>query len=138
MSKIIRACLGVLVDNKTNNILLTSRPEGKVLAGYWEFPGGKIEHGETVLEALSRELQEELGIKININNASIIGSVSHEYPHGLAVLDVVRIIDWSGNLQAMEKQDLFWHDLNCEVHVDPLLPTTIEILHLIQNSNRDF
>lgn len=138
MAKIIRACLGILVDNKTNHILLTSRPEGKVLAGYWEFPGGKIEDDETVLEALSRELQEELNIIINVDSANIIGSVSHEYPHGLAVLDVIKITSWSGNLQAMEEQNLFWHDLSCEIHVAPLLPTTIEILHLIQNSNRDF
>ena len=58
---VVDVAVGVLI-RPDGDFLLTSRPQGKVYAGYWEFPGGKLEHGETVLQALQRELQEELGI----------------------------------------------------------------------------
>jgi 8-oxo-dGTP diphosphatase len=60
----VEVAVGVLIDRK-GQFLLTSRPAGKVYAGYWEFPGGKLEAGETVQQALRRELQEELGITIS-------------------------------------------------------------------------
>ena len=59
---VVDVAVGVLI-RANGDFLLTSRPEGKVYAGYWEFPGGKLEAGETVEEALARELQEELGIE---------------------------------------------------------------------------
>ncbi|MEI7495819.1 MAG: NUDIX domain-containing protein, partial [Betaproteobacteria bacterium] len=59
----MQVAVGVLIRSD-DSFLLTSRPEGKAYAGYWEFPGGKLEVGETVAQALKRELQEEIGITI--------------------------------------------------------------------------
>ena len=62
VSAVINACLGIIRNPATQQVLLASRPAGKVLAGYWEFPGGKLEAGENAFQALQRELSEELGI----------------------------------------------------------------------------
>lgn len=129
MSTLIKACLGILI--RDNRILITSRPEGKVMAGYWEFPGGKIELGETYKQALARELHEELGIHSEINALHHLGVVEHQYPHGLAQLDVVLVTNWSGQISSCEKQSLHWHTLNHEVMVSPLLPTTVAVLNLL-------
>ena len=66
MNNIVEVAAAVLLreDGGTPEVLLAQRPEGKVFAGYWEFPGGKVEPGETMREALLRELQEELGITV--------------------------------------------------------------------------
>ncbi len=104
--------------------LLTSRPEGKVYAGYWEFPGGKLEAGETVELALRRELQEEIGIRI--------GSVQPwreklvDYPHALVRLHFCKVFDWKGELQMREGQQLSWQRL--PVQCAPVLPGTVPVL----------
>ena len=68
----VDVAVGVLIERdaagREGRFLLTSRPEGKVYAGYWEFPGGKLEAGETVHDALARELHEELGITIGASH----------------------------------------------------------------------
>lgn len=129
MVKVIKACLGILIRDK--QILITSRPEGKVMAGYWEFPGGKIEAGEDYTNALQRELFEELAIESDITQFEHLGTVEHQYPHGLAQLDVVLVTSWSGEITPCEKQLLHWHDLAHEVAVAPLLPTTVAVLDLL-------
>ena len=73
-----------ILSREDGALLLTSRPEGKVYAGYWEFPGGKLEPGETVEQALRRELQEELGIVIG--SAQVWKVTEHNYPHALVRL----------------------------------------------------
>ena len=104
--------------------MLTSRPEGKVYAGYWEFPGGKLEAGESVEQALRRELQEELGITIGA--AQIWKTQMVDYPHALVRLHFCKVWDWQGELQMREAQSHAWQSL--PVAVTPVLPGTIPVL----------
>jgi 8-oxo-dGTP diphosphatase len=104
--------------------LLTSRPEGKVYAGYWEFPGGKLEAGESVDEALRRELAEELGITIGAVHPWKTEMV--DYPHALVRLNFCKVYAWTGELQMREGQACAWQRL--PVEVVPVLPGTVPVL----------
>lgn len=104
--------------------LLTSRPEGKVYAGYWEFPGGKLEAGETVEQALRRELHEELGI--TIGSAELWKTQMVDYPHALVRLHFCKVRQWEGELQMREAQSFAWQRL--PVAVQPVLPGTVPVL----------
>jgi 8-oxo-dGTP diphosphatase len=121
--KVVDVAVGVLI-RPDGDFLLTSRPQGKVYAGYWEFPGGKLEPGESVEAALRRELQEELGIEI--------GAVErwHEelvdYPHALVHLHFCKVYHWAGELQMRESQTYAWQHL--PLSVDPVLPGTVPVL----------
>jgi 8-oxo-dGTP diphosphatase len=106
------------------SFLLTSRPVGKVYAGYWEFPGGKLEAGETVEQALRRELQEELGITIGPVEAWKTQMV--DYPHALVRLHFCKVRQWAGDLQMREAQTFAWQQL--PVTVQPVLPGTVPVL----------
>jgi 8-oxo-dGTP diphosphatase len=119
----VDVAVGVLMQ-ADGQFLLTSRPEGKVYAGYWEFPGGKLEAGETVEEALRRELQEELGIVIG--QAQIWKTQMVDYPHALVRLHFCKVWDWQGDLQMREAQSHAWQQL--PVDVVPVLPGTIPVL----------
>jgi 8-oxo-dGTP diphosphatase len=120
---VVDVAVGVLMQ-ADGQFLLTSRPEGKVYAGYWEFPGGKLEAGETVEEALRRELQEELGIVIGA--AQIWKTQMVDYPHALVRLHFCKVWDWQGDLQMREAQSHAWQQL--PVDVVPVLPGTIPVL----------
>jgi 8-oxo-dGTP diphosphatase len=89
-------------------VLVTKRPEGKALAGSWEFPGGKVEAGETPERALIRELKEELGIEVNEACLAPFAFASHGYPdlHLLMPLYVCR--KWAGFPASREGQELKW------------------------------
>lgn len=106
------------------HFLLTSRPAGKVYAGYWEFPGGKLEAGETVAQALQRELHEELGITVSRVQPWKVEVV--DYPHALVRLHFCKISDWRGELQMREGQASAWETL--PVQVSPVLPGTLPVL----------
>jgi len=108
--------------------LLTSRPEGKVYAGYWEFPGGKLEVGETVEQALRRELQEEIGITIGQAHAWRESLV--DYPHALVRLHFCKVFDWVGELQMREGQQFTWERL--PVRCAPVLPGTVPVLEWLR------
>ena len=120
---ITEVAVGVLVQTN-GDFLMTSRPAGKVYAGYWEFPGGKIELGETVEEALRRELIEELGITIGNVQAWRIGLM--DYPHALVRLHFCKVFDWKGALEMREQQHFSWQQL--PVSVQPVLAGTIPVL----------
>ena len=120
---LVQVAVGVLV-RADHAFLLTSRPEGKAYAGYWEFPGGKLEAGETVKEALRRELHEELGIVIGA--AQIWKTQMVDYPHALVRLHFCKVWDWQGDLQMREAQSYAWQQL--PVDVVPVLPGTIPVL----------
>lgn len=125
---VTEVAVGVLIrreaDGSEGDFLLTSRPVGKVYAGYWEFPGGKFEPGETVDQALRRELHEELGITI--------GAVHpwrqelFDYPHARVRLHFCKVFDWTGDFEMREAQQMAWSGL--PVPLDPVLPGTLPVL----------
>ena len=97
----------VLID-ESERVLLAQRPVGKAMAGLWEFPGGKIEQGETPEQALVRELKEELGISIAVSDLSPLTFASHRYDkaHGVMPLYACRV--GQGAVTAREGQSLAW------------------------------
>lgn len=119
----VEVAVGVLVRGD-GAFLLTSRPEGKAYAGYWEFPGGKVEPGETVEQALRRELQEEIGIEIVAVIPWRVEMV--DYPHALVRLNFCKVSDWEGELEMREGQRFAWQQL--PVTVAPVLPGTLPVL----------
>lgn len=104
----ILTVVAVALLDADNRILLTQRPEGKPLAGLWEFPGGKVNPGETPEAALIRELHEELGIDIRASCLAPLTFASHSYEkfHLLMPLYVCR--QWRGKLTAKENQNMAW------------------------------
>jgi 8-oxo-dGTP diphosphatase len=120
---VTEVAVGVLI-RPDGAFLLTSRPAGKVYAGYWEFPGGKLEAGESVAQALRRELQEELGITIGEALPWQVELV--DYPHALVRLHFCKVFDWRGELQMREAQSFAWQTL--PVQVAPVLPGTVPVL----------
>ena len=120
---VVDVAVGVLLQSD-GQFLLTSRPEGKVYAGYWEFPGGKLEAGESVEQALRRELQEELGI--TIGPPQVWKTQMVDYPHALVRLHFCKVWAWQGELQMREGQSHAWQTL--PVAVVPVLPGTIPVL----------
>ena len=98
--------VAAILRDARGRILLTRRTDGRDLAGLWEFPGGKVEPGESVEEALRRELREELGIVIGAIEPLI--AVPHAYPHKRILLDVQRVATFSGRARGVEGQALAW------------------------------
>ena len=119
----VDVAVGVLLDRE-GRFLLTSRPAGKVYAGYWEFPGGKLEAGETVEAALKRELHEEIGIEIGAVQPWRVEIV--DYEHARVRLYFCKVFDWRGEFEMRERQAMAWQDL--PVQVAPVLPGTLPVL----------
>ncbi|MGY6518285.1 MAG: Nudix family hydrolase [Lysobacteraceae bacterium] len=107
MSDPVHVVAAVLVDDR-GRILLSRRVEGQDLAGAWEFPGGKVEPGEGPLQALARELDEELGIAVDTAGCSPLIAVPFAYAHKRIVLDVYRVGAFGGVPRGREKQALAW------------------------------
>lgn len=107
-SSAIQLISAVALMDSDGRVLLAERPEGKIFAGYWEFPGGKIETGETPEAALVRELDEELGVDTKDSCLAPLGFVSHPYDthHMVLLLYVCR--KWSGRPQPKEGGQLKW------------------------------
>jgi 8-oxo-dGTP diphosphatase len=120
---LVQVAVGVLLRDD-GAFLLTSRPEGKAYAGYWEFPGGKLEAGETVAEALARELQEEIGI--TIQDCALWKTERIDYPHAMVQLNFCKVTQWQGELEMREGQSFAWQQL--PVQVVPVLPGTLPVL----------
>ena len=119
----VDVAVGVLIDTQ-GRFLLTSRPVGKVYAGHWEFPGGKVEPGETVEQALRRELHEELGITIGPVEPWQVELM--DYPHARVRLHFCKVHAWQGEFEMREGQAMAWQDL--PVQVVPVLPGTVPVL----------
>ena len=110
-------------------VLLADRPAGKPYAGYWEFPGGKIEHGESVERALERELAEELGVRVRAAEPWAV--FDYDYPHAYVRLHFQRIFDWAGTPHPVEGQRLMFVRPGDAAPV-PLLPAALPALRWIQ------
>ncbi|BCP55115.1 NTP pyrophosphohydrolase [Kaistia sp. 32K] len=128
---LVVACALVDADNR---ILIAQRPEGKALAGLWEFPGGKVDAGETPEDALIRELREELGVETKTACLAPLTFASHTYDdfHLLMPLYVCR--RWTGFPQSLEGQALKWvrakqlRDYPMPPADEPLIAPLIELL----------
>ena len=124
----VDVAVGVLIERDARGhetrFLLTSRPEGKVYAGHWEFPGGKLEAGESVEQALRRELHEEIGI--TIGEAQPWKVELMDYPHARVRLHFCKVFAWEGEFEMREGQQMAWQSL--PVEVVPVLPGTIPVL----------
>src|SRR5579883_726757 len=96
-----------LVD-ADGRVLLAQRPSGKSMAGLWEFPGGKVDAGETPETALVRELKEELGIDISAGCLAAIGFVSYDYDKFHLLMPLYACRQWQGAMAAQEGQTLAW------------------------------
>ncbi|MDO8263039.1 MAG: Nudix family hydrolase [Gallionella sp.] len=138
-TKIVEVAAAVL-QRPDNSFLLAQRPPGKIWAGYWEFPGGKIEPGETPYHALVRELREELGIEVQTAYPWVTRVFT--YPHATVRLNFFRVTAWSGELHPHEGQEFAWQRplslaLSPEgargyVSVSPVLPANAPILRALE------
>jgi 8-oxo-dGTP diphosphatase len=120
--------VAAVVTCPDGRFLLGQRPAGKVYAGYWEFPGGKVEPGETPLAALKRELHEELGIEVE--RAWPWLTRDYDYAHAAVRLHFFRVVRWAGEPHGRENQCFAWQ-LPDAISVDPLLPANGPILRAL-------
>ena len=123
-NRVVDVAVGVVMRDD-GKILLAERPVGKPAAGFWEFPGGKFETGESPVEALARELHEELGVELDTARPWI--TREYVYPDTHVRLHLYRVLHWHGEPHGHEGQQLSWQDPG-EVTVSPLLPANHEIL----------
>ena len=105
MRAAVRVAAAVLRD-ASGRVLISQRPEGKQLAGYWEFPGGKIAAGESAEQALARELAEELGVSMKCCHPLL--QLRHDYPDCEVELAVYLVDEYAGQPQGLEAQALKW------------------------------
>jgi 8-oxo-dGTP diphosphatase len=132
---VVEVAVGVLIDG-AGAVLLGQRPEGKPYAGYWEFPGGKVEAGETLFAALSRELQEEIDVRIDQADEFMV--LEHDYPHAYVRLHICFVKSWQGQPRGLENQALGWLNIKdidqlSIAGFDPVLPATLPILEKLKN-----
>jgi 8-oxo-dGTP diphosphatase len=127
-NKIVEVAAAVL-QRTDGSFLLAQRPTGKIWAGYWEFPGGKLEQGESAHDALVRELREELGIEVHTAYPWLMRVFT--YPHATVRLRFFRVTAWSGELHPHEGQQFSWQ-LPTEVSVAPILPANAPILRALE------
>ncbi|MCE1249299.1 MAG: NUDIX domain-containing protein [Comamonadaceae bacterium] len=127
--------VGILIRADDGALLLSTRPPGKAYAGYWEFPGGKIEAGESVEQALRRELIEELGVTISAAEPWRV--TEYDYPHALVRLHWCKVFAWQGAFEMREGQQMAWQQLPLSVR--PVLPGAFDVLGwLAQERGLDF
>ena len=126
-TKIVEVAAAVL-QKPDGSFLLAQRPPDKIWAGYWEFPGGKIESGETPRHALIRELREELGIEIQAAYPWV--TRVYEYPHATVRLNFFRVTQWSGELHPYEGQQFAWQHVP-DMAVSPVLPANDPVLRAL-------
>jgi len=126
--KIIEVSAAVL-QRPDGSFLLAQRPADKIWAGYWEFPGGKVELGETAHDALVRELREELGIEVQTAYPWLTRIFT--YPHATVRLSFFRVTDWTGDLHPHEGQQFSWQQPG-QALVSPILPANTPILRALE------
>src|SRR5206468_11898976 len=123
-ARITRVAAAVIV-RPDGDVLLAQRPPGKPYAGYWEFPGGKLEPGETAAAALARELHEELGLTVERAAPWIVQEFV--YPHAHVELDFFRVFEWSGVPTGHDGQAFEWQTPGA-FDVAPMLPANTRVM----------
>lgn len=113
-----------VIERPDGSFLLGRRPPNGIYAGWWEFPGGKVEAGETPHQALVRELQEELGIDVECAYPWIMRE--HAYEHAHVRLHFFRVTEWSGELRDLQHDQLSWQTAD-DVFVSPVLPANAPV-----------
>ncbi len=117
--------VAAVIERPDGSFLLAQRPAGKVYAGWWEFPGGKVEEGEPNELALARELHEELGI--DVRRAYPWITRVHIYEHATVMLHFFRVVEWSGEPKSREGQAFVWQRPDAPI-VEPMLPANGPVL----------
>ena len=110
MNQRAHVAVGVIYNATKDKVLISKRSSSQHLAGYWEFPGGKVECNENVNSALKRELFEELGIIVI--KAEAYTTVSHDYVDKKVLLDVWKVSEWHGQLESKESQEICWASIS--------------------------
>jgi 8-oxo-dGTP diphosphatase len=118
-----------VIERSDGAFLMASRPEGKLYQGWWEFPGGKVEAGESARQALDRELREELGIEVI--EAWPWLNRSFVYPHAAVMLRFFRVTRWQGDPHPHEGQTFAWTHADAP-EVTPILPANGPILKALR------
>ena len=121
--------VAAVIERPDGSFLLAQRPPDKVYAGYWEFPGGKVEPGEPLAAALARELHEELGIEVERAYPWIVQE--YAYPHARVRLNFFRVRAWHGEAHGKEAQQLAWQHVFA-IGVAPLLPANAPVLRALR------
>jgi len=132
--KTVHVVAAVLIDSR-GRILIAQRPPGSHLAGGWEFPGGKSESGERPLQALARELHEELGIEMGSGPHRPLGRVRHSYPDREILIETWVVREFSGEPRGLDGQNIRWCHQQ-ELAGVPLLPADAPIVNALQLPER--
>ena len=125
---IIKVVACVLLNNK--RVLVSSRPQKKIYSDFWEFPGGKLEINEKDIEALQREMMEELAINISQKNTSLLDHYLYSFNNFIIDIKFFVCLKWIGEIIPLENQDLKWVDLS-EMKKIKFLPSNKRILKKI-------
>ncbi len=131
MTKVVLVSAVALID-ADGRVLLAQRPEWKSLAGLWEFPGGKVEPGETPEAALIRELDEELGISTHASCLAPLTFASHSYPDFHLLMPLFACRRWQGTPQSREGQNLKWARVN-ELRDYPMPPADLPLIPILRD-----
>lgn len=126
----LHAVVGVVFDANAEKVLVSKRRESQSYAGYWELPGGKIEERETALIALTREIFEEIDVKII--TAEYLATLYNDFPEFHVKLEVFKVISYYGVPAGKEGQDIQWVPLIELPKLSPILPGSTDIIKLIR------
>jgi 8-oxo-dGTP diphosphatase len=128
-SRVVRVVAAALYDN-LGRVLIADRPPGKHMAGRWEFPGGKVAEGETLSDALARELNEELGITVSA--AQPLVDLTHDYPDRRVELHLWVVQGYTGEPKSLDGQQLKWVE-PARLFDEDILEADLPFIQALQN-----
>ena len=131
MSRLLLVAAVALID-ADGRVLIAQRPEGKAMAGLWEFPGGKVEAGETPEAALIRELHEELGIDTHASCLAPLTFASHAYPDFHLLMPLFACRRWQGTARPREGQVLKWVRAK-DLRAYPMPPADLPLIPILRD-----
>jgi len=131
LSRLLLVAAVALID-ADGRVLIAQRPEGKAMAGLWEFPGGKVEAGETPEAALIRELHEELGIDTHASCLAPLTFASHAYPDFHLLMPLFACRRWQGTARPREGQVLKWVRAK-DLRAYPMPPADLPLIPILRD-----